>query len=696
MIGLQEYLTDAEIAEAAARLNVKSVPAYRRGITRLAIREGWRQSELARPRAGREGGGGYEYHLSLLPEALQAALKREYLEAGAAEAAAAEDGAKLPAVAQGKAVAVAAPISTADLTARQREVMEARLVLVDLIEREALLGDTTPSAAAAQLLADLAAGNAPEQLARMAAKANDRSRKSEQAPGLRSLLRWVARHRRGGVAALAPRRKGKEPAAGWMRDFMQYYGRPTKPSLMAALENWQREQPQAQLPSPGQVRRALNKMPMIARERGRLGPKELKAMKSYVSRDVSTMLPAELAKTRKVVGWSAALDESANAVADALLMAVSRAGIPAIFYTDNGPGYRNAAMEDSLTGLLARLSITPMHALPYNSQAKGVIERFNRHWTELAREFGTYMGRDMDREAASLMHKTTRRELAQSGISASLPSWAAFCAACEDMVARYNDRPHRALEQITDADGKKRHQSPNEAWAAALRAGWTPDVVSAAELAELRLVWEVRQTRRGVVELFGNQYYARELERYHGLEVIAAYSPTDAESIICREISLTDGERKPGALIGKAIFAGHKSRMVPLSASEKAMEKRHKGRRARLGKKVDEADAELRQMVIEALTSRPMPQIAMPPAAIKAPAPAKTPPQKPADPNRRPRFEGDLDYAAWLLANPDRITAQDRANIKEDLLATFAMQERLKQAGIDLAALSNLAKSAAA
>jgi len=70
-------------------------------------------------------------------------------------------------------------------------------------------------------------------------------------------------------------------------------------------------------------------------------------MKSYVSRDVSTMLPAELyqadgktfnaevahplhgrpfrpeittiidAKTRKVVGWSAALDESANAVADA-------------------------------------------------------------------------------------------------------------------------------------------------------------------------------------------------------------------------------------------------------------------------------------------------------------------------------------------------------------------------------------------
>jgi len=100
MSGLQEYLTDAEIAEAAARLNLCSLPGTRRGWNKVAIREGWRQSSLARPRAGREGGGGYEYHLSLLPAALQAALKREYLEAGAAEAAAAEDGAKLPAMAE--------------------------------------------------------------------------------------------------------------------------------------------------------------------------------------------------------------------------------------------------------------------------------------------------------------------------------------------------------------------------------------------------------------------------------------------------------------------------------------------------------------------------------------------------------------------------------------------------------------------
>ena len=70
-------------------------------------------------------------------------------------------------------------------------------------------------------------------------------------------------------------------------------------------------------------------------------------------------------------------DENTFGVIDALRRACAFAGIPAIFYTDRGPGYKNKAMNAPLTGFLSRAGITPMHALPYNSQAKGNVERLN-------------------------------------------------------------------------------------------------------------------------------------------------------------------------------------------------------------------------------------------------------------------------------------------------------------------------------
>ncbi|KAA6405781.1 DDE-type integrase/transposase/recombinase [Candidatus Tokpelaia sp.] len=731
MSAFQQYYTDAEIAEAVARLVIADMPTTRFGIKKLALREGWRQSALARIRAGREGGGGWEYHFSLLPLHAQEALQAEFLRLGQKEAS--ENMTALSVLTQagagGKEIA---PLqNTADLTARQREVMEARLVLVREIERQAVWQDIAVSVMIEQFLAGLSAGTATEQMVRMAAKANDKSREDSAPLSARTVMRWIKRYRQSGcaIAALAPAKRQAGGVPHWIRAFYRFYGLPSKPSMQQALDMWRQEQPRAKLPSIGQIRTAMGKMTMLERNKGRMGPRELKKMQSYISRDTSDMMPAEMyqadgktfnaeiahpahgrpfrpelttiidAKTRRVVGWSAALDESANAVADALLMAVSKAGIPAIFYTDNGPGYKNAAMEDSLTGLLERLSITPMHALPYNSQAKGLIERFNRHWTNLARTMPTYLGGDMDKEAAQAVHKVTRKELAETGISATLPSWAAFMEACADMIADYNARPHRSLDAIIDPEtGKKRHLSPNEAWRLAEAQGWTADIVDAAELAELRLIWEIRRTRRGVVELFDNQYFCGDLESYHGEEVIIAYDPTNADSVICRAITMIDGERRPGALIGKAAFAGHKTRMVPMTAAEKAAEKRHKGRRARVGRKADVIDAELRTMVIAAHTTRPLPQIVSPVPALEAvkvlPAPRAE--NVAADPNARPNFKGDIDYALWLIANPERATAQDRANIREDLLATHAMKDWLSSNGVNLQALVEIARASAA
>lgn len=71
--------------------------------------------------------------------------------------------------------------------------------------------------------------------------------------------------------------------------------------------------------------------------------------------------------TRKCVGWSVGLAENQFETLDALRGACVNHGIPAVFYADRGPGYKNQAFQNRLTGFMARLGITQMHSLPYNS-----------------------------------------------------------------------------------------------------------------------------------------------------------------------------------------------------------------------------------------------------------------------------------------------------------------------------------------
>src|SRR5690606_2895464 len=116
--------------------------------------------------------------------------------------------------------------------------------------------------------------------------------------------------------------------------------------------------------------------------------------------------------TRRAVGWSAGLAESTWAVLDALRHACLTGGIPAIFYVDNGSGYKNAAMSAEATGFLARIQSTLTHSLPYNSQARGIEERSHKSiWVRGAKELPTYMGQDMDREAKQKAYKITRADL---------------------------------------------------------------------------------------------------------------------------------------------------------------------------------------------------------------------------------------------------------------------------------------------
>ncbi|UXN07542.1 DDE-type integrase/transposase/recombinase [Bartonella sp. HY761] len=732
----QEYLSAQEIADAAKSLGLKVVPHTKRGVQLVIIKNNWDASPLCRKREGSQGGGGNEYHYSLLPLALQTALQLKHTKDNklvAAENAKAQD------------VAVIERMNPTALSARQRDIMHARAGVLHHINLRMIENSQTQRSAILSFLSDMTNDRLPANLHALAMKANDKGRGLSRG----TISRWFVMRDNGGLPALAPKKtREKDNAPLWLKDFLSYYRQPQKPSIAQAFQCWCKDNGNAILPSLRQVRHAVSKLTEIEKQRGRMGPNELKTLKAFKARDVSDLLPASVyvadgktfdaeiahplngqpfrpelttiidAHSRKIVGWSAALDENAHAVIDALLMAARTCGIPAIFYSDNGPGYKNQKMEDGLTGFLARLSITPSHATPYNSQAKGVIENFNKRWTSLAREMPTYIGRDMDKQAGQLVHKTTRKELRLSGVSSLLPKWQQFLDCCQNLIDDYNNTPQRSLEKNIDPqNGKRRHMTPNEVWARAIANGFEPYLVDDIEARDLLQPWVIRKTRRGLVDWLGNSYFAMELEPYHGQEVIVAYDIHDAGQVVVRDITLLDDERKPGKLIAIARFEGHKTRYVPLSFEQAAMEKRHKGRKDRAMRKVNEIDNELRAISIDSFVE-PMPIIDRATATLPRPilvadndvqktAPtscdqskskqAKSKPaiQKCEANNKRPNFRDDAEYCVWLLNNPERVTLQDQINIREDLLATKHNMTFLARQGINLDALAKLSRSAA-
>lgn len=619
-----------------------------------------------------------------------------------------------------------AAVAPAALTARQRAVMEARAAILLEVDRRVLAEGLTLTAAIRAVVAESRSGALPAHLLELAAAANDRSGGSPMLAE-RSLFRWrTAKDEGGSVTALAPKPTSTQtPLPTWFGDFLRHYARPQKPTITRALVNWGLAAPGADLPSYKQVRRALDKLGSLDRMRGREGAQALKAQQAYTARDTSDLLPTSVyladgktfdaevlhpihgqpfrpeittiidAHSRKIVGFSAALDESAMAVADALRAACCGAGIPAIFYTDRGPGYVNDAMDAPLTGFLGRLGITPMRALPYNSQAKGIVERVNHEWSHLARDFGSYISRDMDREAKQAVHVQSRRELVRIGTTRLLPSWDEFVRACLEAICRYNARSHTGLPRASDPEtGKWRHMSPNEAWSAACKKGFEPLTVTAEEADDLFRPWVVRRTRRALVEWLGNAYFAPELEAHHGEDVIVGYDVQDAARVWVRAIDLVDGERQPGRLLAVAEFGGHRTRYVPLSAEQAAMERRNAGRLRRLQNKVDVVEQELRPAArLEGEVLQPMPILVSPTAEVQAePNPIRAPAAP--EPGARPVFRDDTSFAAWVAANPQAATASDLAVVRE-LISSQSMREALRMSGVDLEALRALARAAA-
>ena len=716
--------------------------------------------ELTRPKTGK--GGGFEVHFSALPEAAQKELQQRENKRAITPVTPA---AMMPAL---SVWTVAEASQSADdkerdqhaiaqqsaqfLTARQRNVMAAREMILLSLEAHSLATGLPREDAIMRLVRAAKDGTLEAAQARVVAVANDKSDGSLSL-SRRTIYNWISAKKTVGRTGLAPdlnRAARANEAPEWFDRFLSFYRQPSKPSVETALRAFT-DGKAIEGVTARAARYWIKRLPALERVKGREGKLALRARMAYTARDFADLLPtsvysadgktfdAEIAHpihghpfrpeitsiidvaTRRVVGWSAALDENTFAVVDALRQACSFGGIPAIFYTDNGRGYKNKAFDAPLTGFMARAGITSMRALPYNSQAKGVVERLNQVYTAAAKNLATYIGKDMDKEAKLAAFKITRRELAFTGTSRTLTPFADFMALIDATLMGYNDRPHTGLPQIYDTQlGRKRHQTPNELWAQKCQ-DFEPVMPDQAELDDMFRPWVIRKTRRSLVEFNGNTYHAIALEACHGDEVIVGYDFRDAERVWVRKIDLVDGVREPGRLIAIAINGGHKSRYVSVSAEQAAAEKRNKGRVKRLEDKIDVINQELRPAVLVDMTTRQPAQIMGTLAApfhapysvqksihgnenglmiggqVNAEPVQPQPNVKPANiqilgRDGRPHFSDDVGFAHWIAANPTRALATDIELLRE-FLTTHSTIEMLRMSGVDLESLRTLVRS---
>lgn len=566
--------------------------------------------------------------------------------------------------------------------------MEARLALLAEVDRLAVRGAGIEAAIEA-VARMAAAGELPAWLQPMVKDANARGG-GRCTLGASTLRRWRGQLARRGPGALAPEPARPEMRAPepWLAALMRLRARPGKPSIARCYERLARERDD--LPTLRSVQRTVSRLNAIDRNVGRMGPRELKKLRPYVTRSVDDLDPGAVytadghkadlvcaspetgrpfrpeivtvldVRTRMIVGWSAGIAEGAWLVADALRNA-SATCIAAIFYVDRGSGFVNRHLGDEAAGVLGRVGTSIEKALPYNSQARGVIERFHQScWVAEARFLPGFVGGDMDPEARKRFDKRVEREIATAGTSRTLMSWADFLAWAQAQVEAYNTRRHSALPRIRDPKtGTVRHQSPAEAWAEHVAAGWRPVVPAAAELDDLFRPHVVRQVKRGRVQLESKTYYADELVGLDDETVLVGYDVRDPSRVWVR-----DAEHR---LVAIAELDALKQPYFPRSAVERAMDKRKAAQLKRLERK-----AERLQPVPEAIEWSP------PAAAIESGAAAV---HQPVAGDVGSRAAPDPAHAAWVEAQLQEQAQRIEETPERRYVRWLALGERIERGG---------------
>lgn len=623
------------------KLSIEGLPKSRRAIEMYVARNGWQYVEV--PSSGR-GGVRREY---VLPEALFEEVKLQALATLAHDA-------DISDVAQTSSTELATTnnnvvASAAVLADWQRDCAIARIAVVRYVLKAAeLTGKTKAIEAFAKASKEK---RLDETLIATIKRANSKSgAKSGVKEGRgnvsrRTLFDWVkafetseADANASAVALLAPKARTTE-IPPWAGILLKLWSDPAKPELAEVMRRIETAYADSdvEMPSYHQARYFLEThIGNVERERGRMGSREIKNIKPFVRRDASVLLPtdvytadghtfdAEVAHpdtgkpfrpeittvldvhTRMVVGYSIDLAESGLAVLDAISSAASDYGIPAIFYVDNGSGYKNTMMKDESTGLMTRMGVEVKHSIAYNSQARGTIERVHQTiWIRLAKKLPTYIGDDMDSQAKQAVFKKTRKDIKTFGESKALIGWNEFLQIASDAVMAYNNEPHTGLpRRYNQTTGRREHLTPQKMWDeqvdAMTKAGTGLVVVSDAERDDLYRPYVQRKCLRGEINLFSNKYFSTDLTQYHGETMLVGYDIHDGSKVWVRDLT--------HRLICIAEFEANKKGYFAQSALGDAREKRAQGQVKRAKVHVDAALENMRpHRVLEHVQDQMMP-----------------------------------------------------------------------------------------
>lgn len=583
--------------------------------------------------------------------------------------------------------AIQPPVETSQLSTKQRNVMCARLVFVREIER------LTASGMARGVIMDNLVdasrkGALAPQLLSLVVVANDRS-SGERGLSRRSLQRWCSLFAQGGEGALAPARNSKDmDVPTWAGDFLAVYQRPSNPTLTDAYRQvfGLPHRPNPGAPSIHAVRRFVSKLSLPARLQGRktgnawlcVLPHKRRVTSDLWPTDIYTMdgttFDAEIlhphngqpfkpeitlvidVATRRCVGMSVALAESAISTLDAVRMACLFGGIPAQLHADNGPGYANAVWTAEGSGLMARLGIELCPSIPGRPMGKGLMERaVGTICVPAAKRLASCSHADMDKDAAKKVFKLSRRAL-KAGANV-LPTWEEFKTALLGRLEEYNNTPHRGQDMpkiVDEISGRMRPMSPNEAWAAGIAKGFEPVTVPESMRDELFMPAEHRKVLRGKIKFLGGEYYHADLTELAGEVVEVRYDIWDSSKVYVWSM---DGKK-----ICTAGLDGHAVPYMPKSRREVANDKR---RKAQLGRLEDKAQriapgatimlpaADQGQYSDELAVGRQSQPVTIDVEAIPAPS------------NTRPLFLNRMHHYRWLMEHRDQCTETDESWLAE-------------------------------
>lgn len=622
---MKEWLSAQDLTD----LQLSSLPKSKSNVINRAKKENW----LNRKRVGK--GGGVEYAFDGLPKEVQAEIKALQVKAEMKALTAKVD------TSASRAVALLER-DTSELTHAQRETADARLLMTLLVARyESQVGGRSK---AIEMVSQLSReGALPEingidhnQICVTAvAKAKGKG------VGTRKLHEWclLADKCETGedrLKVLAPQKQGQPVIAPirmeWLPDFMAIYRNPKGYHVAEAYRifavGYGSKHGAENVPHIDVVYRALDKLPRLVRESGRLTGSKLKTLMTYVKRDWNTSwfnnndvwvgdgksmefkvkhpehgqpFTPELTiimdtTCRFVVGWSVAYAESTLAVADALRDGMVKHGIPAIYYSDNGSGQTNKALDADLMGILPRLGVHHETGIPGNPQGRGIIERFNKvvpRW--IAQQFETYWGQGADDETVrknlyavtsfAKAEKEGRTELTpiQKKGQKIYPTWKQFIDVVEQAVAYYNNEWEHSELGTTPA-----------AYREALMNKMAKDGVDIIPLTEVeaRDMFRphfVRKVQRGWLSVLNNNYWHKALEALDGVEVVAYVDIHDASSVIIRY--------DDGRYVCDAVLDGNKRDAFPKTLVEQSREARANRRVKKLQDEIAKAEAEKRPAI---------------------------------------------------------------------------------------------------